>query len=348
MKETSITRPRIVAFEVTRQCQYQCLHCRADASHEASAQELTTVQCKRILAGLAEYGKLVVILTGGEPLERTDIYELLHFGRKLGHRMALATCGYLVNQTVVERLKNLELLSLSFSLDGPDAETHDTFRSTPGAFVTTLNATRLSRQQGLRFQINTAITRRNADKITDIATLAQSLGAVCFNPFILVPMGRGTTLAREGLAPPEYEDLLHVLKRLKHELSINLRVTCGPQLGRIMASGENGKTGNHRQTTGCLAGRDFAFISHQGTLQTCGFLDLSAGNLLENNYDFGDLWENSTLLRKVRDRSLLKGVCGHCRYTNLCGGCRARAYALTGDVLGDDPICCYSESTVRE
>ncbi len=342
MEKSEITKPRIVAFEVTHQCRYQCLHCRANASAKTSEQELTTSQCKRIMAGLAQYGKCVVILTGGEPLERADIYELLQFGHGLGHRMALATCGYPINETVIERLKALNLLSLSFSLDGADPETHDTFRVMPGAFVTTLNAAKLSQQQGIRFQINTAVTRRNAGQISDIANLALSLGATCFNPFILVPMGRGKTLAHEGLAPRQYEDLLHELNELKHHVNMEIRVTCGPQFSRVMAPTTPPKKSKRHRSTGCLAGTDFAFISYRGHIQTCGFLELSAGNLLDNNYNFGVLWENSVLLKKVRDRSRFKGTCGHCQYTDQCGGCRARAYALTGDVLGEDPICIYS------
>ncbi len=347
MKNPKLVKPRIVAFEVTNQCRYQCLHCRANASQEASEQELTTSQCKKILAGLAQYAKCVVILTGGEPLERADIYELLQFGHGLGHRMALATSGYPINEAVIEQLKQLNLLSLSFSLDGADAETHDTFRAVPGAFVTTLNASKQSRQKGVRFQINTAVTRRNVDQISEIANLAQSLGATCFNPFILVPMGRGSKLVHEGLAPAQYETFLNDLNKLKRKLDIEVRVTCGPQFGRIVAANESREKGNHCRTTGCLAGTDFAFISYRGHVQTCGFLELSAGNLLDHNYNFEDLWKNSVLLQQVRDRTQLKGVCGHCQYTMQCGGCRARAYALTGDVLGDDPICIYTNTNFQ-
>lgn len=294
------------------------------------------------MAGLSQYDKCVVVLTGGEPLERADIYDLLAFGHGLGHRMALATCGYPINDLIIERLKRLHLLSLSLSLDGANADTHDAFRGVPGAFTTTLNAAKQAQQQGLRFQINTAVTRRNADQISDIAALAQSLGARCFNPFILVPMGRGSALVHEGLAPQQYENLLHELRRLKDNLGIEIQVTCGPQFGRVLASNHATVMGRNRRNTGCPAGTDFAFISYQGHIQTCGFLGQSCGNLLENDCDFGDLWENSVLLQQVRDRTQFTDVCGHCPYTAQCGGCRARAYALTGDVLGDDPICILS------
>lgn len=329
MKKT-IAPPRMVAFEVTHRCASHCRHCRAGASASGDG-DLTTEQCRQILAGLARYRRAVVILTGGEPLEREDVYELLAYGRSLGHRMAMATCGYPIDAESLQRLKELEVLSLSFSLDGLDAHAHDCFRGVSGAYDTVVRAMELARAAGVRFQINTAVTRSNVDQVPDLARWAQDQGAFCFSPFILVPTGRGSDLMAEMLTPDRYEALLNQLHQLQHKLRIDIRLNCGPQFARVM-SGGGGTRGR-----GCRAGYEYAFIDVRGDLKTCGFLPLSAGSLLE--HEFGDLWEHSTLMRQVRDRSQLQGTCGACDSVEVCGGCRARAYALTGELMGSDPLC---------
>ncbi len=348
-------KPRLIAFEVTRRCRYDCRHCRADAGR--TADELTTEQCTKIIDGLARYAKCVLILTGGEPTERSDIHELVRHGTDAGLRVVMATCGYALDDASVAALKNAGVTALSFSLDGATAQTHDAFRRTPGAFDAVLKATQACRRSGLRFQINTTITRSNLAEVPAIAGLAHRLGASCFNPFILVPTGRGEEIAEEILQPQQYSELLADFLAMKSELPLELRVTCGPQYARLYQENEraNRRTGEPANVahspirpfahsipaTGCMGGRGFGFISYRGDVQTCGFLDLKAGNLVENGYDFGAVWEKSQLLNDVRDLGAYKGKCGHCAFVKLCGGCRARAYALTGDVLGEDPICWY-------
>jgi len=342
----TITKPRIVAFEVTRKCRFNCIHCRAVASEKAANEYLTTAQCKQILISLAEYNKCIVILTGGEPMERKDIYELIEYGNNIGHRMAMATCGYPINDDSIKKLKNAGVLTLSFSLDGSDAVSHDSFRRVTGAFEITLAAIEKSRRNNIRFQINTTITRRNIEHIPKIAQLTKELGAYCFNPFILVPTGRGSAISDEILKPDRYERLLIELIDLKNENSIDVRITCGPQFRRIMAQ-KNPKTflaKNRRK--GCMAGGEFAFISYQGDVQTCGFLDIPAGNLVDSDYNFEDIWENSILLNNIRNVSLYQGKCSQCEFVESCGGCRARAYAMTGNYLASDPICDYQPKSI--
>ena len=337
-----ITKPRIVAFEVTRKCRFNCIHCRAAASEAATSEYLTTAQCKRILFSLAEYDKCVVILTGGEPMEREDIYELIEFGNNIGHRIALATCGYTINDETARKLKEVGILTLSFSFDGSDAESHDSFRRVAGAFDITLSAIEKCSKHGIRFQINTAITRRNVEHVPKIARLVQGFGAYCFNPFILVPTGRGSAILDETLEPQRYEKLLYDLAELKKQSPIDVRVTCGPQFSRIMAQTNSSEASSaKRKHKGCMAGGEFAFISYRGDVQTCGFLNIPAGNLIDRGYDFEEIWENSEILKKIRDFSNYKGKCGKCEYIENCGGCRARAYAITGDYLASDPICNY-------
>ena len=337
----TITKPRIVAFEVTRKCRFNCIHCRAAASEKADSEYLTTAQCKQILFSLAEYNKCLVILTGGEPMEREDIYELIEFGNIAGHRMAMATCGYSINDDTAKKLKGCGILTLSFSLDGSDANSHDSFRRIAGAFEITLAAIEKSRRNEIRFQINTTVTSRNTEHVPKIAHLAQELGAYCFNPFILVPTGRGATILDEILDPVKYEKLLRDLAKIKKESPIDVRVTCGPQFSRIMKQADSKAFLGKRKFQGCMAGGDFAFISYRGDVQTCGFLNISTGNLIDNGYNFADIWENSTLFKNVRNLSLYQGRCGKCEYIDSCGGCRARAYAMTGDYLASDPICNY-------
>ena len=201
-------KPRLIAFEVTRRCHFNCIHCRAGAD-SCNSEELTTRQCKKILSSIAKFNKCVIILTGGEPMERSDIYELIQYGRKRRLRMVMATCGYLIDEQSIAMLKDSGVLALSFSLDGSSAETHDKFRQAEGAFDAVLRAAEIARQADLRFQINTTICKINIDEVAGIVELAKRLGAYCFNAFILVPTGRGKELANEILDPIQYEVLLY-------------------------------------------------------------------------------------------------------------------------------------------
>ena len=210
-----------------------------------------------------------------------------------------------------------------------------------GAFEITLAAIKKSREHGIRFQINTTVTNRNIGHVPKIARLAQELGAYCFNPFILVPTGRGASISDEILDPKKYEKLLRNLAKMKKESPIDVRVTCGPQFSRIITQADSKAFLGKRKLQGCMAGGEFAFISYHGDVQTCGFLDISAGNLIDNGYNFENIWENSALLNNIRDLSLYQGKCGQCKFIESCGGCRARAYAMTGDYLANDPICNY-------
>jgi radical SAM protein with 4Fe4S-binding SPASM domain len=329
----------LLALELTRRCRFNCRHCRADADRTARTDEMTTDQWKRILDSIAAYEKCTAILTGGEPMEREDIFDLIGHGRELGLRIVMATCGYAIDDASVVALRDAGVVALSFSIDGATAQTHDAFRRTDGAFDTVLRAARSAHRAGLRFQINTTITRSNLDQVPAIAGLAHRLGAHCWNPFILVPTGRGEEIAGELLQPKEYATLLADLLELKAECPIELRVTCGPQYARLYR--EAGPRGSGGHVSGCMGGRGFGFISHRGDIQTCGFLDISAGNLVEQDYDFARVWEGSQFLNEIRDLPSYEGKCGQCAYLKVCGGCRARAYAMTGDYLAEDPICWY-------
>ena len=287
-------------------------------------------------------------------MERSDIYELIQYGRKRRLRMVMATCGYLIDEQSIAMLKDSGVLALSFSLDGSSAETHDKFRQAEGAFDAVLRAAEIARQADLRFQINTTICKINIDEVAGIVELAKRLGAYCFNAFILVPTGRGKELANEILDPIQYEVLLNELLRLKLESTIEVRVTCGPQFAYVYERAKakkliepvNGPSST--PVAGCMGGRGFGFISYCGDVQTCGFLDISASNLVENDFDFKKIWLESEFLNEIRDTSSYKGKCKTCEYLSLCGGCRARAYAVSGDYLASDPICNYQKRKSHE
>ncbi len=272
-------------------------------------------------------------------MERSDIYNLIRYGRKLSLRMVMASCGYLIDESSIAQLKEARILALSLSLDGASAETHDKIRQTKGAFDAAMQAAEIAHRAGIRFQINTTISKVNIDEVPGIIELAKRLGAYCFNAFILVPTGRGQKMANELLDPVRYEVLLNELLRLKLESDIEVRVTCGPQFARLCQQSRAQRLLD--SVNGCMGGRGFGFISYRGDVQTCGFLDISAGNLIENGFDFRKIWVKSKFLNEVRDLSGYSGKCKTCEYLTLCGGCRARAYAISGDYLATDPLCDY-------
>jgi radical SAM protein with 4Fe4S-binding SPASM domain len=331
-------KPRLIAFEITRQCRYHCKHCRASAG-PTGGSELSTKQCKKIIASIAEFAKPILILTGGEPMERPDLYEIIEYAKEKGLRVVMATCGYLLNEESLAKLKKAGVSALSFSIDGANAETHDHFRDTVGAFDTVIKAAEMARKAKMPFQINTTIHKYNAGEIIGIAELAKRLGAICFNTFMLVPTGRATEMDDAVLDPVQYEYILNELLRIKSKKEIDVRVTCGPAFARICEQAKaRGLVG---KGTGCMGGKGFGFISFKGDVQTCGFLDIPAGNLVDNSYNFAKIWRESKFLNEIRDTAVYKGKCGECEYVEVCGGCKARAMTMMGSYLAGDPVCGY-------
>jgi radical SAM protein with 4Fe4S-binding SPASM domain len=336
--DSMIKKPRVVAFEVTRRCKLNCLHCRASADVDFK-DDLTTEQCKKIIKSIADYNKCVLIFTGGEPFEREDVFELIDFAIFSGLAVSLATCGYNFDRIKAERLKKAGVITLSFSLDSDNAEEHDNFRQTAGAFEKTLKAIDIAKNAGLKFQINTTVTKLNADRLPELVKLAEGLSAYCFNPFMLVPTGRAEGLFDIALTSKEYEKTLKIVAQLKANSNIEVRFTCAPRFAPVF---KEMYPQSNKKAFGCLAASDFAFISHTGDVQTCGFLKIPAGNCLQKG-DFGSIWEKSEFLNGIR-RKKFAGKCGRCDYIETCGGCRARAFAHTGDQLASDPLCSYVSS----
>ena len=355
----SMARPRnelrLIAWEVTRSCTLNCRHCRAAACKGPYTGELTTAECERVLDNVTQFSKPIIILTGGEPMLRPDIYHLAEYGTKLGLRMVMAPCGSLLTEESCTKLIAAGVQRISLSIDGATAKSHDDFRRVEGAFDSVMNGIKAAKKMGLEFQINTTVTKLNIHELPAIFDMALSLGAVSFHPFLLVPTGRGKELADQEIPPAEYERVLNWIYEHRSQTGITLKPTCAPHYYRILrqrekAAGRSVTPESHgldAMTKGCLGGQGFAFISHVGSVQICGFLDIPAGNIKENGFDFKSVWESSPLFKEMRDLDKYHGRCGYCEYRKVCGGCRARAFATTGDYLNEEPYCVYEPQSIK-
>jgi heme b synthase len=341
---------RLVAWETTRRCNLSCVHCRASATDEQS-DDLDTQTAYRLLDEIADIAKPIVILTGGEPLLRKDIFDLAAYGTAKGLRMVMAPNGTLITEPIARKLVESGIKRLSISLDGPDADSHDRFRGVPGAFEGALQGIEHIRTAGLEFQINTTITKTNLVHIPAILQLAETLGAVAHHIFLLVPTGRGKYIVDQEIDAREYEETLNWFYDQRDQTPLQLKATCAPHYYRILrqrakADGQHVTFESHgldAVTRGCLAGTGFCFVSHNGVVQPCGFLDLNCGDI--KRQPFGSIWRHSPQFVQLRDMSLLQGKCGQCEYQRVCGGCRARAYEATGNFLNEEPLCLYQPTT---
>ncbi|HZE21144.1 MAG TPA: radical SAM protein, partial [Desulfobaccales bacterium] len=297
---------RLLAWEVTRRCNLACLHCRAAAGSGPYPDELTTDEGLTLLDDLASIGPVVVILTGGEPLLREDIYDLTAHGARRGHRMVMAVNGTLLTSQVAARLKDAGIQRLSISLDGASAASHDRLRAVDGAFAGALAGIAACREAGLPFQINTTVTRGNRAELPAIYELALQLEAAAHHVFVLVPTGRGELIREELVSPAEYEETLQWLLARQREGRLYIKPTCAPQFYRLWrqeaaARGEKITPATHgleAMTKGCLGGQGFAFVSYRGEVQPCGYLELVAGDVRET--PFPEIWADSDLFRQLR------------------------------------------------
>jgi heme b synthase len=342
---------RMVAWEATRRCNLACVHCRASSLSGPYAGELTTDEGKRLLDDIAAFSNPVIILTGGEPLLRPDIYELAAYGDRKGLRMVLATNATLVTEEIARKMLQSGVKRVSVSIDGPDADGHDRFRGVPGAFDGALAGIEAMKKAGMEFQINTTITQANLAQIESIHDLALRLGAAAHHIFLLVPTGRGKDLADQEISPQDYEKTLEWFHEKSLTCPIQLKATCAPHYHRIFRQRKKEKPTTapspvqghghpfQAMTRGCMGGSSFCFVSHTGQIQPCGYLELDCGQLRERN--FADIWKNSNIFKNLRDLQQLKGKCGRCEFMRVCGGCRARAYEITGDYLAAEPFCVH-------
>ena len=339
---------RLLAWEVTRTCNLSCVHCRAAAIDKPYANEFSTQDCLGLLDEVVSFASPIIILTGGEPLLRPDIFEIAAYGTAKGLRVVLATNGTLLDGETSRRLRDSGIQRVSISIDGATAETHDRFRQMEGAFAGALRGMAFLKEAGLEFQINTTISRVNLEELPAIQNLAVELGAVAHHIFLLVPTGRAKDFREQEIDAADYERTLHWFYDQRRRVPLQLKATCAPHYQRIMrerakADGETITVKTHgldAVSRGCLGGSSFLFVSHVGQVQPCGYLELDCGNVRQTR--LGEIYRSSSLLQKLRNVDRYRGKCGVCEYRKVCGGCRARAFEATGDYLEAEPLCAYA------
>ncbi|GIW41032.1 MAG: radical SAM protein [Candidatus Binatia bacterium] len=350
--------PFLVIWEATQACDLACTHCRASARPQRDPGELDTEEAKALLSEIAAMGTRVVVLSGGDPLKRPDIFGLVRHAKDAGLRVAtIPSATPALERDVVFRLRDEGLDQIALSLDFPDPRLHDSFRGTPGAFRKTMEAAGWAREAGLPLQINTTVWARSFPHFPALVDLLRRLEVVFWEVFFLVPVGRGATL--EGLDAELCERIFGFLHAVQKNNSFVLKVVEAPQYRRFVWQRENGgkspselppllvrKEGPGRSLglapAAVNAGKGFAFVSHTGEVYPSGFLPLSAGNV--RTKPFSAIYRDSPLFRAMRDPGRLLGRCGRCEFRELCGGSRSRAFALTGNPFATDPWCAYRPS----
>lgn len=342
--------PKWIAWEITRRCNLKCIHCRSSSELVvAQHPDFSTEEAYRIIDDIAGFARPVVVLSGGEPLLRRDVFGIAKYGTDKGLRMCLATNGILVNDEICQRIKESGIKIVSLSLDGASEEIHDDFRKQDGAFTGTINAAKLFKKHNIEFLINSSFTKRNQEEIPKVYKLAKELGATAWYMFMIVPTGRGEEIMNELISKEDYEDILewHYYME-KEEKDMLVRPTCAPHYYRIVLqkAKEEGKKFERRTlkfstggAKGCIAGQLIVLIDVDGNVLPCSYFPMSVGNVREKS--FKEIWENSELFKELRDFKKYKGRCGSCEFVTVCGGCRARAYAIHGDYLEEEPFCGY-------
>jgi len=355
------TGPHIVAWESTVACNLACVHCRATAQTTPAPDELTTEEVCSLIDQLAEFSQPIFVISGGEPLMRPDVFDIAAYGSQRGLRVAVSPNGTLLTAEAIRNLEDAGVKRISVSIDGSTAERHDAIRGVPGAFDEAMAGLAACRQAGLGFQLNTTVMRQTRDDLPAVGDLAVRIGAEAWHVFMLVPTGRGKI--DDEISPQEYEDTLEEIYGMTVNSPIPIRVTCGPHFTRVVAQhrrqdraqpnlvqpGASGRVhpgSLDRTTRGCLAGDGYCFISYRGDVTPCGYLPLVAGNIREQ--PFRDIYLDSPLFRALRDLAHYDGKCGACEFLRVCGGCRARAYSLTGDYLAQEPYCIYQPGALAK
>jgi len=366
--------PHIVAWESTIACNLACVHCRASAQTAPEPDELTTEEVFGLIDQLAEFSQPIFVISGGEPLMRPDIFDIAAYGTRRGLRVAVSPNGTLLTDEAAHGLVEAGVKRISVSIDGSTAARHDTIRGVPGAFDAAMAGLARCLDAGLGFQLNTTVMRQTRDDLAAVRDLAVRIGAEAWHIFMLVPTGRGQI--DDEVSPTEYEAILKEIYGMTMSSPIPIRVTCGPHFQRIVAQnrrhgraqpnlvrphnagpgrlGDNGRSSDagrqhpgslDRTTRGCLAGDGYCFISYRGDVMPCGYLPVVAGNVRQQ--PFREIYLESPLFCSLRDLEGYGGKCGVCEFLRVCGGCRARAYSLTGDYLAEEPYCVYQPKKLQ-
>ena len=345
-------RPFIAIWEMTQACDLACVHCRASAQPDRHPMELTTAEGKALIDQIAQMQVPVFVLTGGDPIKRPDLFELIAHARSRGVRVSLTPSATpLLTRDVIARLKEAGLARLAVSMDGANADTHDAFRGMRGSFARTMDAVRWANEIGLPVQINTTFSRRNIGEIDAIVALMESLKITLWSVFFLVPTGRGKL--NDLLNAQEFEQVFAKIYSLAKTASFDIKTTEAQHYRRFLlqqkvaerragtrnAVAEKVVDAIGRAPRGLNDGKGFVFVSHTGDVFPSGFLPLAAGNIRQQ--PLSTIYRESPLFLNLRDTSRLEGKCGACEFKEVCGGSRARAYALTGNPHGEEPCCSY-------
>lgn len=333
--------PLTVSWNLTKLCNLKCAHCYIDADARADrTQELSDDEALDVLAQIAEVNsQAVLILTGGEPLLRKDIFSLIRRAADTGFWTVLGSHGGMLDGEVADKLIDSGLKGVGVSIDSVAAERHNQFRGIPKAWEKTMAAVEVMAAKKLPFLIETTVTRFNKNELAQMATLAVDRGATALNVFFLVPTGRGASL--NDLQPREYEIALGELAELqeRHSGELMINAKCAPQYRRVLWEKDRASTFVRTfHGGGCPAGTYYCRITPEGNVTPCPYMPVVAGNVRET--PFSELWKNAPVLRDLREAKL-GGRCGDCEFSELCGGCRCRAYATTGDYLAEDRWCTY-------
>ena len=342
--------PKWIAWEITRRCNLNCVHCRSSSELEAIGHpDFSLDEAKRVIDDISSYASPVLVLSGGEPLLREDVFDIARYGAGKGLRMCLATNGTLVNEEICEKIKAADIKMVSLSLDGATSEVHDNFRNSPGAFDATVNAAKLFKKNGIKFLVNSSFTKRNQGEIGNIYKFVKGLGATAWYMFMIVPTGRGEDIMEELVSMEDYEEFLDWHYEMeKNEDEMLVRPTCAPSYYRVVLQKAKEQGDDFKRRTlqfstggskGCLAGQLISLLDVDGNLLPCSYFPLPAGNIREQS--FKDIWETSELFKDLRDFKAYKGRCGACEYVEVCGGCRARAHAMSGDYMAEEPFCSH-------
>src|SRR3954452_1293188 len=359
--------PFLAIWEVTQSCDLACKHCRAAAQPIAHPDQLSTAEGKGLIDQIAAMQVPIFVFTGGDPLKRPDLYELIRYGAEKGVKIAVTPSATpLLTREAIFKMEEAGVVRVGISLDGSSPEIHDAFRGLPGAWARTIQAVEWANQAGLPIQVHTTISRHNANDLDNLCALFEKLAIVMWNVFFLVPVGRGQL--GDLLSGEEFEQVFGKIYELSQRVSFQIKTTEAMHYRRYLLQHNleerkmgHGHPGGHRvasaeyepgapkadvqaRTQGWATrrvddGKGFMFISHVGNVYPSGFLPIHAGNIRET--PLGDIYRNAPIFKSLRDTSRLEGKCGACEYKEICGGSRARAYAVTGDPLAQEPCCIY-------
>ncbi len=322
----------IMSWNTTNACNLYCKHCYRESGPLAEG-ELNTQEGKKLIDEIAKAGFHIMIFSGGEPLTRPDIYELIAHAREVGLRPVLGSNGTLITPEVALRLKEAGLMAAGISLDSLDPKKHDELRGKEGAWEAAVQGMKNCRDAGLGFQIHTTVMDWNEGEITEMMDFAVEIGARAHHIFFLVPTGRGEDIVDMALDREAYEDVLTRIMTKAKEVPIEVKPTCAPQFIRV--ADKVGK--KHRFSKGCLAGISYCIISPKGDVQPCAYMKMEIGNVRDLPFD--RIWAENDTFKTLRTMQY-SGECGACEYGSKCGGCRARAaYYHKGDYMSADPLC---------